>query len=582
MRKTKIICTLGPATNKDSVVRELMLAGMNVARFNFSHSTQADHKARFEQLVRIREELGLPVAALLDTKGPEIRLKKFEKGFVELSSGDMITFTTKDVIGNESVCSITYQDFPKDVRPGTKILVDDGLVELEVEKVKGGDVVCRAINGGRLADNKSVNVPDVHLSIPFMSEQDKSDIIFGAKLGFDFIAASFTRCANDIIEIRELLEKEGIHDIKIIAKIENMEGVNNADEILRFADGLMVARGDLGVEVPLEDIPAIQKHLITKAYRAGKIVITATQMLDSMAKNPRPTRAEATDVANAVYDNTSAIMLSGETANGMYPIEAVRTMSRIAERAEQDIDYIFRFDQFSQIKCADVTNAISHAACTTAHDLGAKAIITVTKSGYTVSEISKFRPKPMIIALTTSERVCRQMNLFWGVVPLMIDEKRTTDELFEHAVDIAHAKGYVDNGDLVVLTAGAPVGISGTTNLLKVHVVGKILVSGTGVNNRSVAAKLCVCKNAEEALQKFQSDEILVIPYTTNELFGLLKHAKGIVTETDGLNSHAAIAGLALDIPVVVGAKNATKILKDGVIVNLDAGHGVVCSSTSK
>lgn len=581
MRKTKIVCTLGPSTNDDVIVKKLMQAGMNVARFNFSHSTQAEHKERFEQIVRLRDELDLPIATLLDTKGPEVRLKTFAAGSVVLNAGDIFTLTTEDVDGNNTICSITYQNLPKDVKTGDTILVDDGLIELCVESIRNTEVICRVINGGKLSNNKSINVPDVHLSIPFMSEQDKSDIVFGAKLGFDFIAASFTRCASDIIEIRELLEKEGIHDIKIIAKIENMEGVNNADEIIRFADGLMVARGDLGVEVPLEDIPSIQKHLISKVYRAGKIVITATQMLDSMTKNPRPTRAEATDVANAIYDNTSAIMLSGETAAGLYPVEAVQTMAKIAERAEQDINYIERFNHSYPAKCTDVTNAISHAACTTAHDLGAKAIVTVSKSGYTVSEISRFRPQPPIIALTTNKRVCRQMNMFWGVCPLMLEEKRTTDELFEHAVDVAQSKGYVENSDLVVLTAGVPLGVSGTTNLLKVHVVGKILVAGTGINAHSISAKLCVCKNAAEAIQKFRSGQILVIPYTTNEMLHVLKHAKGVVTEIDGLNSHAAIVGLTLDIPVIVGAKNATKILKDGVMVQLDAAHGVVCSATS-
>lgn len=582
MRKTKIVCTLGPATNEDDVVRELMRAGMNVARFNFSHSTQAEHKVRFEQIVRLREELDLPIATLLDTKGPEIRLKKFAAGHVTLNTGDTFILTTADVPGDAHICSITYAGLPKDVVSGNTILIDDGLIELCVEAVRRNEIVCRVVNGGDLSDNKSINVPDVHLSIPFMSAQDRGDIVFGAKLGFDFIAASFTRCGADIIQIRELLEKEGIHDVKIIAKIENMEGVKNADEILRFADGLMVARGDLGVEVPLEDIPSIQKHLISKVYQAGKIVITATQMLDSMTKNPRPTRAEATDVANAIYDNTSAIMLSGETAAGLYPIEAVRTMARIAESAEHDINYIKRFNHCYPAKCTDVTNAISHAACTTAHDLGAKAIVTVSKSGYTVSEISRFRPQPPIIALTTNTRVCRQLNMCWGVYPLMLEEKRTTDELFEHAVDVAQNKGYLENNDLVVLTAGVPLGVSGTTNLLKVHVVGHILVSGTGINALSATAKLCVCANAEEALRKFQAGQILVIPYTTNDLLGILKHAAGIVTEMDGLNSHAAIVGLTLDIPVVVGAMHATKVLKDGVMVKLDAAHGAVCSATVK
>ena len=582
MRKTKIICTLGPSTDKPGILRQLMLAGMNVARFNFSHSTQPEHKAKLDELIRLREELNLPVAALLDTRGPEIRLKNIKNGSAELKENEIFTLTTDDVVGDDKKCSITYEGLPKDVGADVKILIDDGLIELRVIKVTDRDITCRVVNGGRISNHKGINVPNVRLSLPFISEQDRSDIIFGIKAGFDFIAASFVRSAADVIEIRKILEQQNNHDIKIIAKIENMEGVKNADEIIRVADGLMVARGDLGVEIPLEDIPVIQKMLIKKVYGAGKQVITATQMLDSMIKNPRPTRAEATDVANAIYDGTSAIMLSGETAAGLYPVEAVRTMARIAERTEQDIDYVRTFRNIETLGGSDVTNAISHATCTTAHDLGAKAIVTVTKSGQTAREISKFRPQSPIIAFTMSDRVCRQMNLSWGVYPLMLEEKSNTDELFERAVECAQSAGYVDNGDLVVITAGVPLGISGTTNLLKVHIVGKVLVSGTGVNQKIVCGKLCVCRNEDEAVKKFEPDSILVIPQTSNNILSILKQAKGIVTEIDGLNSHASIVGLTLDIPVIVGASNATKILKDGVTVNLDASHGVVCSTTAK
>ena len=473
MRKTKIVCTLGPATNDPAVVEELIKSGMNVARFNFSHASHEEHKKRFDEFVAVRDRLGFPVATMLDTKGPEVRVRKFREGSVELKQGQTFFLTSDDVEGTAERCSITYAGLPNDVKKGTVILIDDGLIELSVESVHGNDIVCRVLNGGKVSDNKGINVPNVRLSIPFLSERDKSDIKFGVETGFDFIAASFVRSARDILDIREFLASLGNTDIKIIAKIENMEGVRNADDILSVSDGLMVARGDLGVEVPLEEIPVIQKDLIKKVYIAGKQVITATQMLDSMIKNPRPTRAEATDVANAIYDGTSAIMLSGETANGLYPVESVRTMARIAERTESDINYIHRFSQRNQDRGSDITNAISHATCTTAHDLGAKAIVTVTKSGRTAREISKFRPLSPIVAFSMSPKVCRQMNLSWGVYPLILGEKASTDELFADAVERAKEAGYVNDGDIVVITAGVPLGVSGTTNLLKVVIAGE-------------------------------------------------------------------------------------------------------------
>ncbi len=473
MRKTKIVCTLGPATNDPAVVEELIKNGMNVARFNFSHASHEEHKKRFDEFVAVRDRLGVPVATMLDTKGPEVRVRKFRDGSVELKQGQTFILTSDDVEGTAERCSITYAGLPNDVKKGTVILIDDGLIELSVESVHGNNIVCRVLNGGKVSDNKGINVPNVRLSIPFLSERDKRDIRFGVETGFDFIAASFVRSARDILDIREFLASLGNTDIKIIAKIENMEGVRNADDILSVSDGLMVARGDLGVEVPLEEIPVIQKDLIKKVYIAGKQVITATQMLDSMIKNPRPTRAEATDVANAIYDGTSAIMLSGETANGLYPVESVRTMARIAERTESDINYIHRFSQRNQDRGSDITNAISHATCTTAHDLGAKAIVTVTKSGRTAREISKFRPLSPIVAFSMSPKVCRQMNLSWGVYPLILGEKASTDELFADAVERAKEAGYVNDGDIVVITAGVPLGVSGTTNLLKVVVAGE-------------------------------------------------------------------------------------------------------------
>lgn len=470
MRKTKIICTVGPATDKAGVLENMMLAGMNVARFNFSHATYDVHEKRFQEVVRVREKLGLPVATMLDTKGPEIRLGLFKDNKpVEIYEGDTYTLTTRDVECDNQIASISFKDLPGDVSVGTTILINDGLVAMVVKKITDTDIVCEVTDGGTLSNNKGVNVPGVELSMPYLSERDMSDLEFGAKLGFDFIAASFVRSAADVAYLRKFINALGWRSVRIIAKIENMDGVNNIDEIIEAADGVMVARGDMGVEIPFEKIPSIQKRIITKAYRAGKQVITATQMLESMITNPRPTRAEITDVANAIYDGTSAIMLSGETAAGAHPVEVVRTMALIAETTEEQIDYVTQFKVFAKDTDKDITSAISHATVTTAHDLGAKAIITVTKSGSTARMISKHRPQAMIVGCTTSEIVCRQMSMSWGVVPLMCDEKKNTDELFSHAVDVARQNNLVHKGDTVVITAGIPLGISGTTNMLKVE-----------------------------------------------------------------------------------------------------------------
>ena len=579
LRKTKIICTLGPATEDENILRRLMLGGMNAARFNFSHCTHEDAAKKFDTVCRMREELGLPVATILDTKGPEIRVKTFRNGSIELSSGDTFTLTTREVEGDENIVSITYQDLPKDLRPGSSVLIDDGLLELEAIHVTETDIVCQVINGGRVSNHKGINVPGTKLSMPFISEQDRADIIFGIQTGFDYVAASFTRTAEDILAIRSIFKEYNCHSMNIIAKIENMEGVENIDEILRVADGIMVARGDMGVEIPLEDVPILQKELIQKSYKAGKQVVTATQMLDSMMKNPRPTRAEATDVANAIYDGTSCIMLSGETAAGSYPVEALETMVRIAEKAEQNINYIKRFNSRDNSDIAfDVTNAISHATCTTAHDLGAKAIITVTKSGMTARQLSKFRPLYPIVGCTTDDHVYRQLNLSWGVSPLLIDEETDTDALFDHAVDAAEKAGLVASGVLVVITAGMPLGVSGTTNMMKVHVVGHVLLMGDGVTDKTVSARLCVCRKPEDIEKSFHDGDILVVPETDNSMIDCLRRCSGIITEQKGTNTHAAISGLAMDKPVITGAANATHILKAGTVVCLDAKNGRVSS----
>ncbi len=582
LRKTKIICTLGPATDDPNVLRELMKGGMNVARFNFSHQTHEEHKKRFDQIVAMREELGLPIATLLDTKGPEIRLHKIKGGKVLLKAGQNFTLYTEECLGDENGASITYAGLPSDIQVGTSILIDDGLVALKVTSFDAQKIECTVLNDGAISDRKSLNVPDVHLSLPYISEKDEQDIVFGIQTGFDFIAASFVRSAQDIMELRAILNQHNCHWMKIIAKIENRDGVDNIDEIIRLVDGVMVARGDMGVEIPLEQLPAIQKMIIKKAYLAGKQVITATQMLDSMMQNPRPTRAEASDVANAIYDGTSAIMLSGETAAGKWPIESLQTMVKIAEQTERNIHYKKRFaaraaetDQ----EITNVTNAVSKATVTTAHNLLATAIITVTKSGNTAKMISKFRPNVPIIGGSTDPRVYRQMNLSWGVYPVMLQEKSTTDELFDHVVDMAAQAGYLNSGDLVVITAGVPLGISGTTNLIKVHVVGNILLAGTGITHGNICANLCVAKNEEEARHNFTKGDILVVPQTSNSMIDLIRDSSGIIAEQDGLNSHAAIAGLTLDKPVIIGAQNATTILKNGITVQLDAERGIVSSS---
>lgn len=474
MRKTKIVCTIGPATDDKNIMRELMLAGMNVARFNFSHGDYETHEKRFRMVEKLRKELDLPIATLLDTKGPEIRLGKFiDDKPVEIYDGDIYTLTTEDILCDNQKGSVSFKKLPRDVSIGTRILINDGVIELLAEKVTSNEIVCRVIHGGTLSNNKGINVPGVKLSMPYLSENDMNDLEFGAKMGFDFIAASFVRTAADINYLRKFTHSLGWFDVRIIAKIENTDGVENIDEILEAADGIMVARGDMGVEIPFERIPAIQKELIHKGYNAGKQVITATQMLESMITNPRPTRAEITDVANAIYDGTSAIMLSGETAAGAYPVEVVKTMALIAETTENNIDYKGEFASRRAEPNSNIAEAIAHATVTTAHDLNARAIITVSLCGQTARLISKYRPSCPIICCTTGETAQRQMNMSWGVIPIIIGEKKSTDELFSAAVEAAESHGLAQDGDIVTITAGVPIGVSGSTNMLKVAKIGK-------------------------------------------------------------------------------------------------------------
>ena len=577
MRKTKIICTLGPSTDKGDVLRDLITNGMNVARFNFSHGSYEEHGGRLAKLKALREELGKPVAALLDTKGPEIRLKEFKNGVEMLEAGQTFTLTTREVEGTKEICSVTYKDLPQDVQPGGTIMLDDGLIMLHIEQVTDTDIICTVLNSGKIKTKKGVNVPGVHLSMPYLSQKDREDIIFGVQNGFDFIAASFVRTAQDVYDIRNLLN-EYDSNIRIIAKIENREGVNNIDSILSAADAVMVARGDLGVEIDFTELPGIQKDIIDRSFSFGKPIVTATQMLDSMMVNPRPTRAEISDVANAIYDGTSAIMLSGETAAGDYPVEALKTMSAIAERTENEEHY--RAQRHAEIQIS-VSDATAHAACLTAKDVNAAAIVTVSESGNTARLLSKYRPKQPIIACVMDEQVQRQLSLSWGITSLLMGPAHSTDELIEMSTALAEKNGYLHNGELAVVTAGVPVGVSGTTNMIKIHMVGNCLATGVGVGRGktdlvSASGKACVCRTLEEVKAKFRPGMVLVVPSTTNEMLGYVRDAAALVVEEPGLNSHAAIVGNSLLKPTIVGAAGACSHIRDGLDIAVDCAHGSV------
>ena len=580
MRKTKIICTLGPSTDKGDVLRDLIANGMNVARFNFSHGSYEEHGGRLAKLKALREELGKPVAALLDTKGPEIRLKEFKNGVEMLEAGQTFTLTTREVEGTKEICSVTYKDLPQDVQPGGTIMLDDGLIMLRIETVTDTDITCTVLNSGKIKTKKGVNVPGVHLSMPYLSQKDKEDIIFGIQNGFDFIAASFVRTAQDVYDIRNLLN-EYDSKIRIIAKIENREGVNNIDSILSAADAVMVARGDLGVEIDFTELPGIQKNIIDRSFSFGKPIVTATQMLDSMMVNPRPTRAEISDVANAIYDGTSAIMLSGETAAGAYPVEALKTMSAIAERTENEVHY--RDNRLvdagnGQISVSDAT---AHAACLTAKDVNATAIVTVSESGNTARLLSKYRPAQPIIACVMNEQVQRQLSISWGITPLMMPLAHSTDELIEMSTALAKENGYLHDGELAVVTAGVPVGVSGTTNMIKIHMIGNCLATGVGIGPEgavmaNATGKACVCHSIDELRAKFKPGMVLVVPSTSNEMLSFVRDAAALVVEEPGLNSHAAIAGKALLKPTIVGAAGATSHIRDGLMIAVDCAHGSV------
>lgn len=581
LRKAKIVCTIGPASESVETLKKLIEAGMNVARLNFSHGSHEEHAARIENIREASRQTGKSVAILLDTKGPEIRTGSLEVDAIELIEGNRIVLTTEDVAGNAERVSITYQELPADVAAGDTILIDDGLIGLTVEEVRPTEIVCLIKNGGTLKSKKGVNVPGVSINLPGITEKDAQDIEFGIKQGVDFIAASFVRKAADILEIRQILEQHGA-SIDIIAKIENQEGVDNVDEILVVSDGIMVARGDLGVEIPAEEVPLVQKQLIKKCNELAKPVITATQMLDSMQRNPRPTRAEASDVANAIFDGTDAIMLSGETAAGKYPVESVETMDRIALRAEQELNYREILHKQVIMKHVTITDAISQAVASAALDLNAAAIITATESGHTARMVSKFRPKAPIVAVTPHAGVIRRLALVNGVYPVLGEIAHTTDEMLDRSVQESLQSGYVRHGDLVVITAGVPVREVGTTNLMKIHVIGDIVAKGQGIGRKVVSGKVVVARSAEEALEKTEEGSILVTIGTDSDMIEAFQKAAAVITEEGGLTSHAAIVGLNLNVPVILGVQAATDILKEGTVVTVDSGRGHIYSGHAR
>ncbi len=577
MRKTKIVATLGPACDDVGIMKNLIEMGMDAARVNFSHGTHESHSVIIEKLKQARQELNRYIPLILDTKGPEIRIKTFSKDKIFLEQGSKFTLTTEDIEGDETIVAVTYKDLPKDLSVGSRVLIDDGLIELKVINLTDTHIECTVINSGFLSSRKGVNVPDVYVNLPSLTETDIQDIIFGIKMGFDFVAASFIRSANDVLAIRDVLEQNGGDKIKIIAKIESRDGVNNLISILEVADGIMVARGDLGVEIPAEEVPLVQKYLIKKANEMCKPVITATQMLESMVLNPRPTRAEANDVANAIFDGSDAIMLSGETAKGKYPIESVSMMAKIAQKAEGSINYDEKLLSNHNGFQANMTNAISYATCTTAADLKAACIITVTGSGFTARMISKFKPSCPIFAVTEDEVSARQLNLTWGCIPSL--SQLSNDENFAIAVNKALDTGVAKNGDVVVIAAGIPVGVAGTTNTMKVQIVGNVIVKGRGMGNKTVSGKANVIKVIEQAHKSFKKGDILVAARTTNDMMPYIKKASAIIVgdwdkSTD--HSHTEIVANALDIPVIICQSGVVNLIQDGLAITVDSSKGFV------
>lgn len=574
MRKTKIIATIGPASEQVDTIKKMIESGMNVARLNFSHGNYEEHRRRIQNLRQAADETRGLLAIMLDTKGPEIRTGRLADGVAKLETGQQFILTNRAVPGNNQEVQVSYTALSQEVKPGTTILLSDGLISLKVEETTSTDIVCRVMNGGKLGERKGINVPGVRINMPFMNDKDREDILFGIEMQVDFIAASFVRTAEDVLEIRRIMEQEGA-DIDIIAKIESQEGVNNLDNIIQVVDGVMVARGDLGVEIPAEEVPLVQKLVVDKCTSAGKTVIIATQMLDSMINNPRPTRAEVSDVANAIFDGADAIMLSGETAAGKYPVEVVETMARIASRSEQALPYADILRRKRTRENLTVTDAISYATCATATNLGASAIITATHTGYTARMVAKYRPQASIVAATPNRSILQKMALVWGVHPVLIQETSGTDELFEESIRASLACGYIENGDLVILTAGVPTGHSGATNLMKVHIVGEILVQGMGIGSDVAKGPVRIIDFAGDVSQ-IQPGDIVVTHSAESSLAPYLSHIGALIAEEGGLTSNAAIMGLNARIPVIVGAKDAVSILKNGMLVTVDTPRGRV------
>lgn len=582
MRKTKIICTIGPTSESEEVIRRLIMAGMNTARFNFSHGDHASHKKKINRVRDIAEELGQSVAILLDTKGPEIRTHNFKDGLVNLYEGDTVDIVSgKEILGNEKEFSITYDKLSEDVKVGSKILIDDGLVALEVLEVNPNRVKCLVLNNGTVSDHKGINLPGIKTQFPALTEKDLDDLKFGIDMGVDIIAASFIRKADDVLEVRKALRNFGSEDIILMSKIENEEGVDNVEEIIKYSDGIMVARGDMGVEIPLERVPLAQKEIIEMCNKHGKPVVTATQMLDSMIRFPRPTRAEVSDVANAIYDGTDCIMLSGETANGRYPIEALQTMVKIAVESEKKIRYEKVFDNIMSMHVHSVPTAISLASATTAYELDASAIITATVSGSTAKNVSRYKPKAPILAVTPSKSVARRLSIYWGVYPIVSTSFKSTDEMIQKTAQLAKERGFVRNGDLVVITAGLPINFIGSTNMIKVHLIGEALLQGKSVHNvdKTVSGVIRKVSSFDAANTICEKGDILVVNSLTDEYLDILHRISGVIVETNQISSKVLDEIIAHDIPVVSDATKALSVLADGTLVKLDAKRSIILNS---
>ena len=577
MRKTKIVCTIGPASESEEMLEKLMNAGMNVARLNFSHGSHEEHKARIDTIRKVAKRLNKTIGLLLDTKGPEIRTHNMKDGLIVLEKGKEVIVSMDEVEGTPEKFSVTYENLINDVNIGSYILLDDGLVELQVKEINKdkGEVKCDILNTGELKNKKGVNLPGVKVNLPGITDKDADDIRFGIKENVDFIAASFVRRPSDVLDIRQILEEEKA-EITIFPKIENQEGIDNIEEILEVSDGLMVARGDMGVESPPESVPMVQKDLIRKCNKLGKPVITATQMLDSMQRNPRATRAEASDVANAIYDGTDAVMLSGETAAGQYPEEAVKTMRNIAVSAEAAQDYKKLLSDRTKLVETSLVNAIGVSVAHTALNLNVKAIVAATESGSTARTISKYRPHSDIIAVTPSEKTARQCAIVWGVNPVVKEGRKTTDALLNNAVATAVETGRVSNGDLIIITAGVPTGEKGTTNMMKIHLVGDEIAKGQGVGRGSVVGHTIVADSASDLEGKDLSDKVIITNSVDETLVPYVEKAIGLITEENGITSPSAIIGLEKGIPTVVGVEQATKEIKNDMLVTLDASQGKV------